>query len=202
MPRPATRANLGAGLRLDLNRLARRGFIERGASTRGRGIRFTSSYWGEVASGEVSADMSGEWGGSFTIALDIQRPQSIHLVAKPRHFGGVQWYFVCPKTGRHVSVLYRPPGAVQFASRHAWGPRRVAYASQFLDQDNRAHHAQSKIKTWLCDDPEEWEIPPKPRGMRWRTYHRHVVRLERYGAILDGGIAELAAKLMGRFGPV
>ena len=58
--------------------------------------------------------------------------------------------------------------------REAWGTRRVAYASQFLDADNRAHRGKAKIKTKLIADldPDEWELPPKPKWMRWRTYNR------------------------------
>ena len=54
------------------------------------------------------------------------------LVARPRHFGGRQWYFMCPAMNRPVSVLWRPPGARRFRSRQAWG-RQVAYPSQFSD---------------------------------------------------------------------
>jgi hypothetical protein len=52
----------------------------------------------------------------------------------------------------------------------------TAYASQFLDRDNRAHRGQAKIRSRLCTiggfDPDEWDIPPKPKWMRWRTYER------------------------------
>jgi hypothetical protein len=54
--------------------------------------------------------------------------------------------FVCPITGRLASVLWRPPGAKRFCSRQVWG-RQVAYASQFLGRDSRAHHGKSKLNT-------------------------------------------------------
>jgi hypothetical protein len=41
-----------------------------------------------------------------------------------------------------TSVLWMPPGANRFCSRQAWG-RRVAYASQFADPDNRAPEADA-----------------------------------------------------------
>jgi hypothetical protein len=79
---------------------------------------------------------------------------------------------------------------------NAWG-RRVAYASQFADPDNRAHIGQAKIRARLIGDldPDEWNLPPKPKGMRWRTYNRYVERYDAYEAILDCGIPELLAKL-------
>jgi hypothetical protein len=113
-------------------------------------------------------------------------------------FGGHQWYFICPVTGRPASVLWRPPGAKRFCSRQVW-KHQVAYASQFLDRDNRAHHGQSKINARLCSigklDGEEWDFPPKPKWMRWKTYRRYEARFDRYDAVLDSGIIEFAAKL-------
>jgi len=34
-----------------------------------RGIRFTHSYWGEIATGTISADMSGKDEGCFRVQL-------------------------------------------------------------------------------------------------------------------------------------
>jgi hypothetical protein len=204
MPRDRSRACLNDGIKLNLNSLFRRGFVFKDAAIggAGRGIAWHSSYWGEIASGRITSDLGRERGW-MCVELNGDAPQQIHLTTRPRHFGGVQWYFVCPRTGRLASVLWRPPGATRFYSRQAYG-RRVAYRSQFLDPDNRAHWGQSKIKARLLGpgmDPDEWELPPKPPGMRWRTYHRHVQRFEHYDGILDGGIEALAAKLLARFGP-
>jgi hypothetical protein len=60
---------------------------------------------------------------------------------------------------RYPSVLWMPPGTARFGSRQTWG-KRVAYASQFLDPDNRAHRGQAKIKARLIVDldPDEWEL--------------------------------------------
>ena len=69
MPRPRERVCLQDGLKLDLNRLARQGFIRRGANIGSRGIRWTHSYWGEIATGTISADMSGKDEGWFRIQL-------------------------------------------------------------------------------------------------------------------------------------
>ncbi len=58
MARPRQRVCLQEGLHLNLNQLARAGFIERGANTGERQIRWTHPQWGLIASGFVSADMS------------------------------------------------------------------------------------------------------------------------------------------------
>jgi hypothetical protein len=143
--------------------------------------------------------MGGERSGWFRVHLDGDAPQTIDLVAQPRRYGGRQWYFVCGRAGQRASVIWRPPGATRFYSRHAWGPRRVAYQSQFLDLTNRAHFGQSKIKNRLIDDldADEWDLPPKPKWMRWATYQRYVDRHDHYEITLDLGLAWLAARLMG-----
>jgi len=44
-------------------------------------------------------------------------------------------------------------------------------------------------------DPDDWDLPPKPKWMRWSTYNRYVERYNNYEAILDYGTAALVAKL-------
>ncbi|WP_390894378.1 hypothetical protein [Bradyrhizobium diazoefficiens] len=185
-------------MKLDLNRLVRKQFIKPGANIGVRGITWTHSYWGRVATGVISADMSGQAEGWLRIQLG-SLDQRIILVSRPRHFGGRQWYFVCPAMNRLVSVLWRPPGATGFCSRQTWG-WQVAYASQFLDRDNRAHYNRSKLNSRLCFigglDPEDWDFPPKPKWMRRKTYASYEMRFGQYDAILDSGCAALLAKLM------
>ena len=199
MPRSRQRACLQDGLKLDINKLARQGLIRPGALVGPYFIRWFSTYWDEeIASGVVRSNMEGEYEGWFRIQIG-ELDQTIVLVRKPRHFGGAQWYFVCPVMNRYASVLWMPPGARRFCSRQAWG-RRVAYATQFADRDNRAHIGKAKIKSRLIADldPDEWELPPKPKWMRWQTYNRYVERFDRYEAILEEGIPELWAKLLGK----
>jgi hypothetical protein len=189
--------NLHDGLKLDINRLARNGFIMPGAKTGPVGIRWSHGYWGEIASGVITANMSGTQEGWFRINMSGGNDQWISLAPHPRNFGGRQWYFVCPVIKRPASVLWMPPGAHNFACRQRWG-RSVAYATQFLDRDNRAHYGQSKIKNRLIADldPDEWSLPPKPKWMRWRTYNRYVDKFDDYEAILDEGTMELMARFM------
>ena len=142
MPRSRQRTTLESGLKLDLNKLRRQGLITPGTKC-GVVIRWTNTYTGEeIAKGVLTSNMEGKYEGWLRIQLG-GLDQTITLVPKPRHFGGCQWYFVCPAMNRYASVLWMPPGANRFCSRQAWG-RRVAYASQFLDPDNRAHRGQSQ----------------------------------------------------------
>ena len=194
---PLERVRLEQGLKLDLNRLARQGFIRPGCNAGKCFIRWSNSYSGEeVANGEITADVSGIDEGWLRIKIGTLE-QSIILVPRPRHFGGRQWYFICPYMNRRASVLWKPPGARYFACRQEWG-RRVAYASQFETPFGRAHRGKAKIRARLADEQQEWDLPPKPKWMRWRTYNRAVEKFDRYEAILDCGTAALLAKLGAR----
>ena len=199
MSRPRQRACLQDGLSLNLNRLARRGFIQPGAATGPTGIAWRNSDE-EIASGIITADLRGPDEGWFRIQIG-QLDQGINLVSCPRHFGGRQWYFLCPSTNRRASVLWKPPGAHYFACRQRWG-RQVAYASQFQSRADRVHGGQAKIKSRLCSmggfDPDEWRFPPKPKWMRWSTYNQAVEKFDSYEPILDEDTFALVARLKGR----
>ena len=199
MARPRQRVCTQDGLKLDLNRLARRGFVGHGANIGARGITWSHSYWGEIATGMISTDLSRKNEGWFRIQLG-SLDQSITLVPRARHFGGRQWYFLCPIVKRPVSVLWKPNGATRFCSRQTWG-QQVAYQSQFNDATNRAHAGKARIKSRLIAnlDPDEWYLPPKPKWMGWATYNRHVDRYDRYEKILGYGCVALAAKLGNNF---
>jgi hypothetical protein len=202
MPRPRQRVCLQDGLKLNLNRLIRQGIVQPGARSGPYGIQWTNNYTGEVvASGQITSDLCDRDEGWLKFEAG-GFDQRIILIAQPRHFGGAQWYFVCPIMimNRRASVLWMPPGADRFCSRQTWGRSIVAYRSQFLGADNRAHAGQAKIKSRLIGDcdPDEWDLPPKPKWMRWRTYNRYVERYDAYEDVLDRGTFELFAKLMRR----
>jgi hypothetical protein len=95
-------------------------------------------------------------------------------------------------TGGLATVLWKPPGASRFCSRQAWG-RRVAYRSQFLNASDRAYLGKERIKARLIGDlnPDDWELPPKPRWMRWKTYNRYEEKFDNYEEILDESLLKL-----------
>ncbi|MBL0407278.1 hypothetical protein JKG68_25465 [Microvirga aerilata] len=57
------------------------------------------------------------------------------------------------------------------------------------------------MKTALLGDadPDDWDLPPKPKGMRWATYERWVVKYDDAEEMLDAQLAIAAARLMKRF---
>jgi hypothetical protein len=200
VPRHRRRACLQDGLKLDLNRLIREGSVRPGFSSGPYVIQWTCS--GEViALVLITANLCDP----ATSWLRIQAPtvdQQITLISCPRHFGGRQWYFICPFENKRASVLWMPPGAKEFCSRQAWDGK-VAYRSQFQSVYNRGHAGKAKIKARLIGnlDPDDWELPPKPKWMRWRTYKRLEERFEAYDGMTypdDSTLCALAAKLVRR----
>lgn len=197
MPRPRERACLQEGLKLDLNSLARRGFVSPGHLTGPAGIRWSCTYTDEhIRSGTIEANMGHPSDGWFRIRIG-SLDQRIGLWAQPRRFGGHQWYFRCPRTGRLASVLWMPAGARTFASRQAWG-RQVAYASQYETWHGRALTMAQKLRMKL-GGPDYWALsgdPPKPKWMRWRTYNRIMDQADRYEAIADRRLVMFAAQFL------
>jgi hypothetical protein len=177
MARWRERARLESGLKLDLNKLIRDGFAKQGERRR-RVISWTYINTGEtVASGSIETELRAHGNGWLTINLG-GLDQSIRLRGVPRHFGGVQSYFACPQLGRNVSVLWMPPGAKRFLSRQAWG-RQVAYGSQFETWHDRTLSLAQDIRYRLGGKDFisiAGAMPPKPKGMHWRTYEALVKR--------------------------
>lgn len=67
---------------------------------------------------------------------------------------------------------------------------------------DRAHRGKARINRRLCGiggfDPNEWDLPPKPKWMRWCTYNRAQRKFDRYEAALDFGTFKVVAKLLAR----
>jgi hypothetical protein len=197
MPRPRYRACLEDGLKLDLNHLFRKGFVKFCANIGTRGIYWRNSHRGEIASAVITADMTDPSHAWLQIAMG-GFVQQITLVSRPRYLGGHQWFFECPATGGLASVLWKPPGARKFCSRQAWG-RQVAYRSQFQNASDRACLGKERIKARLIGDldPEVWELPPRPKWMRWATYNRYVERFDDYEEMLDKAAISSVLKRLG-----
>jgi Family of unknown function (DUF5681) len=192
MARRRQRVRLQDGLKLDLNRLIRQHVMRPGAnqlSTIRWSYRHTDK---EIASGRITAEMTQELRGRFRIELgDLD--QWIELVAVARPYGGRQWYFLCPRTERRASVLWKPPGARSFACRQAWG-RQVAYGSQFQSPYQRASSAAQGIRYRLGE--KEDVSPPRPKGMHRRTYEKIMRRYEAHETVIYQDLVAALGRLM------
>jgi hypothetical protein len=120
----------------------------------------------------------------------------VRLLSTPQRFGGVRWWFECPRTGGRCVKLYLPRGGHRFWSRAAYG---LGYACQREDRMYQAQRQALKVYRALHGDGN-WRdgAPPKPKAMRWRTYERLASKLDYYNARFDGGWELSAARLLGR----
>ena len=57
---------------------------------------------------------------------------------------------------------------------------------------------KAEVKAALLGDadPYKWDLPPKPRGMRWVTYERWVAKYDAAEEMLNAQLAIAAAWLM------
>ncbi len=160
--------------RLNVNKLHRAGAIQNG--------NFGSWQWSR--DGEVYARVS--WRVQSTALLlnfcftpyggeTRQMSQHVQIDRQPCHFGNFRLYFICPAyrggraCNRRVVNLYFLGG--YFLCRHC---QRVAYASQSEDALDRALRAANKHRAAIKADLGVGSLAPKPKGMHWATYWRHM----------------------------
>ena len=180
---------LDIGLRLDINNLIRGGLRTGACEVEVKGD-------GSATKGRLSAyfdDGPMHW-------VHLQFPsfdQTFALTRVARHFGGFQWYFICPRTGDKASVLWLPHGQRSFASQKYWKTRRKAYSSQFLSPPDRAEQGTKRIEARLVYDETE-ELLYKPKRMRLSTYNRLCERLDAYEEIVNDRLIRVLGRLMGR----
>jgi hypothetical protein len=195
MARPRKRVRLEEGLKLDVNKLVRGGLLPRGSEPLTFSTSWTSNRQGVIASAFSTIQKESDDRGSFRVTIVGKTQQRLELVACPRHFGGQQWYFKCPVTGKNCSVVWLPPGANRFCSRQAWG-KEVAYSTQFESKFDRAITAREKVKDRLIGElnRSEWDLPPKPKWMRWHTYERFAEKYDFQEGIIDQCMADFVAR--------
>ena len=113
MARPRKRVRLEDGLKLDVNKLVRQGFWPRGNEPLTFSTQWTSNHRGVITNAQSTIQKEGEDRASLRIVVVGKPEQRLELIAQPRHFGGKQWYFVCPVTGgkcsRRVDATRRGP---------------------------------------------------------------------------------------------
>jgi hypothetical protein len=158
--------------RLDLARLRRKGYLS------GFPVSLSWSYGGDPT-GSIGLQAKADGVRLFYRARGNDNEwhdvdEIIPTVWTPTQFGGRRQWFLCLKCGRRCRILY---GGSRFRCRRCY---RLSYCSQAETRADRATRGMFKIVKRL--DPEEDcnDLPPKPKGMHWRTYERLVDRYEKY----------------------
>ncbi len=138
-----------------------------------------------IVRGSYSWTRGGKPSGSITIAASLPdryidfeynyggKPISyrVQLESIPKHFGGREWFFICPATGRRCRTLYGI--GERFLSRFAYP--YAMYSSQTESKQMRA-----MLKAWRC-----LELQSNHRGKRHArtTYNGKITK--RFRRILD-----------------
>ena len=134
MARPRKRMELEDGVKLDVNKL-RVQAISQGEPTQ-QVVCCYPRYSGDARRfGLLVWRFSSATRGSMRLLLR-SLDQSIDLVAAPRHFGGVQWYFVCPICAARVGPV-DAAGRKLFRVTTSVGPRgrlRIAVYNRALSR--------------------------------------------------------------------
>lgn len=168
----ATRLTTADALRLDLGKLIRDRCIIPGEWVKGT-LRWTSTRTGQTTASlgyEANmADPAAAWLRLTYSHGDTSRDYRIELETTRPTYGGLRWWFTCPRTGRRASVLYLPPGAAMFASRAAY---RLAYPSQREQDFDRLAEKSHRLRERLGGEPGFGNYIPRPKGMHRRTYER------------------------------
>ena len=115
--------------------------------------------------------------------------QTVWLTNTRPHYGGKQWWMLCPVTGHRVGKLHLPSGGDIFASRKAW---RLGYQSQRNAPYDRAFERLFRLQRKLgCEQGFERPIF-KPKGMWERTWQSH---LAEYRALDAECVMEMAGMM-------
>ncbi|MDE2561916.1 MAG: hypothetical protein KGL48_06660 [Sphingomonadales bacterium] len=167
-----------ASLRIDLARMLRLGQAKEGA------LIWGSLSWsrGGEPSGSISYRAVMDSPGDERLELSFTRgkggdaeqvKQTVRLCFTRPHYGGKRWWMICPYRGIRAGTLYLPPGGDRFASRQAW---RLGYRSQRTAHNDRAREKLFRLQRTLGCEQGMGNHPSRPKGMRQRTYERHLAR--------------------------
>jgi hypothetical protein len=187
--------------RIDIDALRRQRMIRLGV--RGGCVMHFSGYWHDLDV-ECETHIDGPWNGWVRLKYEmtdywtdepLEIDDKIFLASSRPPFGGLRWWFVCPRLNRRVRKLYLPLGGRHFLSRRAY---RLAYASQRETVHDRAMRRARKLTLKLGGDPADDEYPDKPKRMRWTTYNRLMDKLVAADRAADERLTLLAARWLGR----
>ena len=84
------------------------------------------------------------------------------------HYGNYRYWFICPKCGKRVSVLYC---AGLYVCRHCIGANYQTQLEQPLERVRRKKYKVGKKLYWWSGEIGK-SFPMKPKGMHQKTFDR------------------------------
>jgi hypothetical protein len=148
---------------VDVRLLRRRGHLRPGAAG------WLSWSRGGVETGRVRFAV-----GADAVVLEFGPGEvaGVRLLRAPQHYGGERLRFACPACGRRCEVVYR--GDRRRLGCYACSGLRYASEADEAEHERLLRRVQT-IRGRL-GGPEAADLslpfPPKPKWMRWTTYHR------------------------------
>lgn len=136
-----------------------------------------SLYWGEQSVGYKAVKSKGEfWLGLSYAAIFQEERQSktckIPVVFTRPNFGGFRWWFLCPRCGRRIAKVRKPPSSHDFACRQC---HCLTYHSTREHPSAKRMRLMREIRKKL--DPNDSGdlfdfFPRKPPKMHNKTYQQ------------------------------
>jgi hypothetical protein len=197
--RSGGRPTVESALRLDIDAMMRWGGIEPDVH---RGGEMTFDFYDDQLAIKFESRVGDPWDSwlrlrysmaDYWTGEELEIDDKIYLATSRPHFGGLRWWFVCPRLNHRVRKLYLPLGGRHYWSRRAY---RLAYASQRETVYDRAMRRARKLTLYLGGDPADDRYPDKPKRMRWRTYNRMMDNLVAADGVADERLMRLAARWM------
>jgi hypothetical protein len=178
--RPSGRVIVENALRLDIDALMRRSVIRPGAHV---GCAMRMEFYDQELEIHFESRVGHPENSWLRLKYaitdyhsgdDLEIDDQIFLVTTRPPFGGLRWWFECPRSRRRVRVLHLPLGGRHFWSRRTY---RLGYASQRETVYDRALRRSRKLCKRLGGNAADDEYPDKPKRMRWSTYNRIMDKL-------------------------
>ncbi len=137
----------------------------------------------QIPPGAKGVHVSIEWGNS----------ELVRVAWTPCNYGGQRAWWLCPRCGQRVAVLYRL-GA--FACRNC---HQLVHQSTRTAPRSKPYERANKIRKRLgwgggVASPQGG----KPKGMHWKTYGRLIQQLNVYGIAALRSTDELVNRLRGK----
>jgi len=199
--RSGGRCTVESSYRINIDALIRHGVLRPGMTALAT-FQFSSDQQDDIKLECVARVGDGPWDSwirlryeltDYWTGEDLKIDDKVSLVTTRPPFGGVRWWFICPRSNQRVRMLYLPPGGRHFWSRRTY---RLAYGSQSETAHDRAMRRSRKLCRRLGGDPDDDACPDKPKRMRWTTYNRIMDRIAAAERVADDHLVLLMKRFM------
>lgn len=179
-------------MKLDLAWMLRSGFARDG-ETRAGALHWTRNGkpCGSIAYTAIMSEPGAERLELSYVRGSAAEPESvrqtIRLCYTVPNYGGRRWWMRCPVLMIRVGKLYLPARGGRFASRQAW---QLSYQSQREAGADRPLEQLFRLQEKLGCKPGLGRTPTRPKGMRHKTFARHMREFEKLEDVVTQRLVE------------